>query len=262
MIVTFEPAVRTDTRRAPTIHLIGDSTMADKCLKTGTPVRGWGQLLPEIVLPGARVLNHARDGRSSKSFIWEGLWDMARASFHPGDWLVIQFGHNDQKLDRPLLGTEPDGTYRQYLTRFVREADALEVNSIFATSICRRCFSQDGRVENTLGDYPAAMRETAKELEVPLIDLNEQTELLLHALGPEKSKALFLHFARGGLACHPEKIIDGTLLSLKGARTVADIFAQSIHHYPLGLARWLKPKKRRATHGNTECSTEFCSEET
>ncbi len=229
----------------PVIHLIGDSTMADKCTLNDKPGRGWGQLLPEFFQSTVRIANHARDGRSSKSFAWEGLWDKALKTFQPGDWLVIQFGHNDQELDRPLLCTDPDSSYAMFLSRFVREARAKGTHPVFATSIHRRKFDDDGRLLDTLGDYPPAMRRLALELGVPLIDLHQETRGLLESLGSGKSKHLFLHLAPGKLPAYPLGIADNTLLSEAGARAVATLFAQETRMELPDLACWLLPTTPR-----------------
>lgn len=228
---------------APTIHLIGDSTMANKCLLNNNPERGWGQVLHEFFHPEVCIFNHARDGRSSKSFVWEGLWDAARAAMLPGDWLVIQFGHNDQKTDRPLLCTEPHGDYLRYLSRFVREADDAGAFPVFATSIHRRRFNHEGMLVDTLGEHPAAMRHLARQFDVPLLDLHEQTGVLLQSLGPAASKRLFLHFSPGQHPGWPDGRCDDTHLSLVGARMVANLFAQSLRDYPWEIARWLRPAR-------------------
>lgn len=235
--------------RPPVVHLIGDSTMADKCLRNENPERGWGQLLHEYFHPSVTIFNHARDGRSSRSFMWEGLWDAACVHFHPGDWLVIQFGHNDQKTEQPLIGTDPGGSYLDFLTRFVRDADSREVLPVFATSIYRRRFTPEGLLVDTLGDYPQAMRELALELDVPLIDLHEQTALQLKSLGPEASQKLYLHDQPGQCTHHPEGRHDDTHLSIHGARMVARLFVQGLCNHPLELRKWIRRARRTCHHG-------------
>ncbi|MFH1500108.1 MAG: rhamnogalacturonan acetylesterase [Verrucomicrobiota bacterium] len=253
MIDHFEQPLH--SAHPPVIHLIGDCTMADQCTRNDNPGRGWGQLLRGFFQPEAPVLNHARDGRSSRSFVWEGHWQNVLASVHPGDWLVIQFGHNDQKIERPLVGTDPVGSYTDFLTRFVRDADRRGVNPVFATSIHRRRFEANGELVDTLGDYPPAMRRLAVDFDVPLIDLHEQTGLLLQSLGPEASKELFRHIAPGKLDQCPAGRTDDTRLSTAGARLVAGLFAESLRDYPLPLARWLRPKRTLpAAHRAMSCA--------
>ncbi len=226
---------------APVIHLVGDATMADTCTLDGNPARGWGQLLPALTRPRVRVANHARAGRSSKSFIWEGLWQRVLDELRPGDWLVAQFGHNDQKRDRPLLCTEPDTTYRQFLARFASDTAARGARPLFATPIHRRRFTPDGELQDTHGAYPPAMRRLAAELDLPLIDLHALTRDLLTARGPAKSKSLFLHLPPGRHPLHPLGTADDTRLSVAGARAIAKLFVQDVRTRLPDLGRWLKP---------------------
>jgi lysophospholipase L1-like esterase len=229
-----------DAVRPPVIYLIGDSTMADKNADGGNPERGWGQLLPEFCVDGARVENHAKDGCSTKSFLDEGLWTPVAGRLQPGDWLVIQFGHNDQKQDKPHLYTDAATTYRQNLGRFVEEARAKGASPVLATSIYRRYYGDHGKPKSTLGAYPEAARQTAAGLDVPLVDLNEQTRVLLESWGPEKSKALYLHFAPGEIPFYPNGKGDNTHLSEKGARAVAECFVRDVQAQGLALGRWLR----------------------
>lgn len=211
---------------APTIHMIGDSTMADKA-RPDHPERGWGQLFPEFVKSPAKVANHALNGRSTKSFINEGRWEIALASMKPGDWLIIQFGHNDQKEDQPKLHTTPDGTYRENLHRFIREARQKSVNPILATSVVRRRWDESGKFFSSLGDYPAATRAVAAEEKVPLLELHDLTFKMESEAGQEGSKRF--HFTG-----------DDTHFSETGARSVAAFAAAEIHRLQLPLARWIR----------------------
>ena len=124
----------------PTIHLVGDSTMADK-RELELPERGWGQLFRARVLPTANVVNHAVNGRSTKSFIDEGRWQKVVNALQPGDWVIIQFGHNDQKAADPTRFTKPHGAYRDHLVRFVRDAKGRGAHPLLATSVVRRKWS-------------------------------------------------------------------------------------------------------------------------
>ncbi len=226
----------------PTLHLIGDSTLADKSTTDSNPERGWGQLLPGCFRPDISIVNHALDGRSTKSFIDEGHWARVLNALRSGDWLVIQFGHNDQKYDQPLRYTDPASTYPENLSRFAREAVGQGAHPLFATSIYRRRFTTEGRPEDTLGEYPEAMRRLAGLLGHPLIDLHAHTCDLLNSLGPEKSKALFLHFAPGAHPLYPQGKADDTHLSAYGAHAIATLFASELRRLDLELARSLIPK--------------------
>lgn len=211
---------------APTIHMIGDSTMADKT-RLDRPERGWGQLFPEFIKSPAKIANHALNGRSTKTFIDEGRWKKALASMKPGDWLIIQFGHNDQKADQPKLHTAPEGTYRDNLHRFIREARLKSVNPILATPVVRRRWDASGKFFSSLGDYPAATRAVAAEEKIPLLDLHDLTFKMESEAGPENSKRF--HFNG-----------DDTHFSETGARSVAALAAAEIHRLKLPLARWIR----------------------
>ena len=144
---------------APTLHLIGDSTMADKPKEPANPETGWGQALPALLKPEAgRVVNYAMNGRSTKSFIDEGRWTKVVAALQPGDFVIIQFGHNDEKADKPAVYAAPRGAYQDNLRRFVREARAHGATPLLATPVARRRWNERGELVDTHGDYPAALR--------------------------------------------------------------------------------------------------------
>ena len=130
---------RTDTRDVTTIFMIGDSTMANKPLDGDNPERGWGQMLPGFFTEDIRVDNHARNGRSSKSFIDEGLWEQVRTQIRKGDYVFIQFGHNDEK-PKPDRHTDPGTTFDANLRRFVEETRAKGGIPVLFNSIVRRNF--------------------------------------------------------------------------------------------------------------------------
>lgn len=220
-------AVRaSETAAAPTIHLIGDSTMADKP-RLDLPERGWGQLFRECVIPPAKVKNHALNGRSTKSFIDEGHWLKVRDSLEPGYWVMIQFGHNDQKSDRKELYTDPKGTYRDNLTKFVVETRARSAHPIIATSVVRRRWDKHEKFYDTLGDYPKMARTVAKEQKVPLLELHCRTFELESKAGVEGSRSF--HFPG-----------DDTHYSEEGARAVAALAASELDRLKLPLSRWIR----------------------
>src|SRR5215207_15654 len=122
----------------PTVFLVGDSTMADKPDPARNPERGWGQLLPRFLDSGVVVRNHAVNGRSTRSFLDEGRWDSVVAVLRPGDVVVVQFGHNDQKIEDPKRFTNPYTAYRRNLARFVADARARGATPVLCSSIVRR----------------------------------------------------------------------------------------------------------------------------
>ena len=158
--------------RGPTLFLAGDSTMADKP-NLAHPERGWGQLFRELVLPPLRFENRAVNGRSTKSFRDEGRWDAIVEALLPGDWVVIQFGHNDEKAADPTRFTEPEGEFRANLERFVRETRARGGHPVLATPIVRRRFDDHGAFVDSHGEYPRVVRAVAAAEGVPLLEMED-----------------------------------------------------------------------------------------
>jgi lysophospholipase L1-like esterase len=232
----------------PTIHFVGDSTMADKP-KLELPERGWGQLFREFVKPTAKVENHAVNGRSTKSFIDEGRWQKVVDALQPGDWVMIQFGHNDEKSEDPTRYTRPDVEYRQNLERFVSETRAGGGHPILATSVVRRRWSEDGKLVDTHGEYPNIVRKVAEEQKVPLLDMQKLTAELEEAHGVEGSKKLHLWFAPGEHPLLKKGLQDDTHYSEYGARAVANLAAKEIIRQKLPLAEHLKAEHYRSPDG-------------
>lgn len=233
------PVAAEEPVTGPTLFLAGDSTMADKP-NLALPERGWGQLFRELVRPPLRLENRAVNGRSTKSFRDEGLWDDLLESLMPGDWVVIQFGHNDEKSADPTRYTDPDGEYRANLQRFVRETRARGGRPVLATSVVRRRFDEAGAFYDTHGEYPRVVREVAKEEGVPLLEMEDATRTLEQGLGPEGSRSLHLHFEPGEHPGLPDGRHDDTHFSELGARLVAELAAREIARLQLPLVRYLR----------------------
>jgi beta-xylosidase/pectin methylesterase-like acyl-CoA thioesterase/lysophospholipase L1-like esterase len=225
--------------RGPTLFLAGDSTMADKT-DLALPERGWGRLFRELVRPPLRLDNRALNGRSTKSFRDEGHWDDLLESVAPGDWVVIQFGHNDQKAADPARFTEPHGEFRANLERFVRETRARGGHPILATSIVRRRFDGGGAFADSHGEYPRVVRAVAAAEGVPLLDMEDVTRALVRSYGAERSRALYLHFEPGEHPLLPDGLRDDTHLSELGARRVAELAAREMARAHLPVVRHLK----------------------
>ncbi|WP_166851043.1 rhamnogalacturonan acetylesterase [Isoptericola sp. BMS4] len=213
-----------------TIHLAGDSTVAptDDGRTSGhdtIPLLGWGDELAALV--DAEVRNHAIGGATTASFRAEGRWDALVAQLRPGDTVVIQFGHNDQKEPEELAA---DGGYRRRLADFVAEARAAGARPVLATSVERRLFGDDGALRWSHGPYPAAVRALGDELDVPVIDLTVLTRWLYRWLGEEASAALFPHgaAAKAGLPVDDALGKDNTHFTTAGARAVAAYVAEAL----------------------------------
>lgn len=203
------------------IHTIGDSTMADKVNPEENPERGWCQLLPIFLNDKAVVKNHAVNGRSTRSFIQQKRWDSVYSKLNRGDYVFIQFGHNDQKENDSLRYTNPHTAYRHNLIKFVQEAREKGAHPVLFSSIVRRNFNEYGTLVDTHGDYPMEVRLVAQEFEVPFIDLQYATEQMEERYGVEASKKLHLHYAPNEIAYYPEGKEDDTHLSIEGATEVA-----------------------------------------
>ncbi len=203
-----------------TIYTIGDSTMANKKAKV-YPETGWCQVLNQYFDKTVTIKNHAVNGRSSKSFIDEGRWQWVLDSLQEGDFVFIQFGHNDQKEYDSTRYTTPYGTYSENLERFVNESHEKGATPVLFTSIVRRKFGEDGKLIDTHGDYPLAARNLAEKLSVPMIDLQKISKSWINNLGNENSKEMFLWTEPNER--FPEGRKDDSHLSEKGANKVAQI---------------------------------------
>lgn len=233
------PAGTSTSQPAPRLHLVGDSTMADKT-NLNYPERGWGQLLRAFLLPELTVLNHAANGRSTLRFLNEGRWQLLLSDLSAGDYVLIQFGHNDQKQDDPTRYAAVDSTYPQLLRRFIGEVKAKGAIPLLATSICRRSFDDKGALENKLADYAQAARQVASTEQVTLFDLNAQSCADLSRFGPAASQAYFIQVPAGLYQQFPDGKTDNTHLSVQGASWIAQLFVRDLkrQQHPLAAYVW------------------------
>lgn len=181
---------RAAEKRPRTLYIAGDSTAAQK-YADAAPETGWGMALPFLLHRDRPVANHAVNGRSSKSFVDEGRLDVILGAIQPGDFLLIQFAHNDEKSADPTRYTEPWTTYQDYLRLYIDGARARGARPVLATSVERRKFDADGNAVPTHGDYPAAMRALAEEERVALLDIQALSLALWQKLGVEETKTYF-----------------------------------------------------------------------
>lgn len=224
----------------PTLFLIGDSTMANKDNPDKNPEHGWGQVLAQFFTAGIEIQNHAMNGRSSKSFRTEGRWDKVEKQLKKGDFVVIQFGHNDQKVKDSTKFTNPYTQYRANLERYVNETRAKGATPILMTSIVRRDFTENGVLVDTHKEYPLVVRLVADDMKVPFVDMQLLTEQMEISAGPEKSKLLHLHFKAGEVEYYPKDKADDTHLSKLGAETVAKLATKSLKNLNTGLEKYIK----------------------
>ncbi|OBQ52213.1 rhamnogalacturonan acetylesterase [Tamlana sp. s12] len=223
-----------------TIYMIGDSTMANKKNPDENPEHGWGQVLPSFFKDGITIENRAVNGRSSKSFRAEGRWDAILKTLKKGDYVFIQFGHNDQKEKSPERYTNPHTTYRHNLINYVLEAREKGAIPVLFSSIVRRNFNEEGVFIDTHGAYPLEVRLVASEYHVPFIDLQYETEILETSYGVEKSKLLHLHFEAGTSSYYKEAKHDDTHLSKLGATEVAKLAVAELKKNVPDISKLLK----------------------
>lgn len=219
------------------LFMIGDSTMANKTEKA-KPETGWGEVLQSFFNDQMVVSNHAKNGRSSKSFRDEGLWKSVYDNIRKGDYVIIQFGHNDEK-DDSARHTDPQTTYRENLIRYIKETKEKGGIPILCTPIVRRKFDENGQLIQTHGDYPDAARQVAKDQHVTLIDLEHLTKEMVTKLGPDESKKLFLYAEPGVYANRPDGVKDDTHLNNEGALKVAGLAVESFKKQRQSLAKYL-----------------------
>lgn len=227
-------------QKKPTLFLIGDSTMSNKDNPDKNPEHGWGQVLGQFMTNEIEIQNHAMNGRSSKSFRTEGRWDKVEKQLKKGDFVVIQFGHNDQKLKDSTKFTNPHTQYRANLERYVNETRAKGATPILMTSITRRNFNENGVLIDTHTDYPLVVRMVADDMKVAFVDMQLLTEQMEIAAGPEKSKLLHLYFKAGENPYYDKDKADDTHLSKLGAETVAKLVVKSLKSLKTGLEKYIK----------------------
>lgn len=204
-----------------TVFLLGDSTCAPKEDDT-RPETGWGMYFENYINSSWSVRNLAMNGRSTKSFLEEGVFDQCLAELEAGDFVFIQFGHNDSKEDNERY-TEPWSTFQGNLACMAESVHSKSATPVFLTPIARRKFFSDGTLLQTHGEYPHAMLSLCQARGYACIDMNKTTFSLLEQMGREGSKELFLHLKAGEHPNYPEGISDDTHLNEKGARVVCSL---------------------------------------
>lgn len=222
------------------IFLAGDSTMADKDKKS-SPETGWGMVLPSYFNDDVLIENHARNGRSTRTFISEGRWDFLINRVSKGDFVVIQFGHNDQSKQKTDRYTPP-ADYKANLARFVKDVRAKGATPILCTPIERRKFDKDSNFVDQHGIYPNLVRQVAKEMNVYLVDMHHSSFDFLVDQGVEGSKQFFMHVKPGECEKYPEGKEDNTHFKPDGAMAMARLFVEGICQLNIKpLTKHLKP---------------------
>ena len=223
-------------RNPITVYLAGNSTVVDQTVE---PWAAWGQMIPRFFKPGGVVVaNHAESGETLKAFVGERRLPKLLSSMKSGDYFFIEFAHNDQKAGASYV--EPFSTYKEYLKKFADEARSRGATPVFVTSMLRRSFDSTGHIINTLGDYPAAMRQLAAEEHIALIDLNVMSRTFYEALGPERSKKAFVHYPAGTYPGQTAELKDDTHFNNYGAYELARMIVRGLQESGLPLARELQ----------------------
>ncbi len=225
----------TAAERPTHVYLIGDSTCANKKLEKQNPERGWGHLFRAFFDEEVVVENHAMNGRSTKSFREEGRWEPIYNGMQAGDYVLIQFGHNDEKVDRPKVGSVPE-VFAENLRRYVRETREKGGTPILLTPIARRHFTEEGVLKKTHGVYPDAVRRVAEEEQVPLLEMEQLTERWLTELGDVPSRNYFVWVEAGTSPLYPDGREDNTHLNVRGAHVVARMVAAELKRIQCPLA--------------------------
>ncbi|MGJ8693827.1 MAG: rhamnogalacturonan acetylesterase [Thalassotalea sp.] len=231
------------------VFMAGDSTMSIKELKD-YPETGWGMPFSYFFDKSIVVDNRAKNGRSTKSFIGEGRWGKIVEELNIGDFVVIQFGHNDQSKHKVDRYTPPQA-FRANLIRFIADVRAKQAHVILMTPITRRYFNNDGTMKNTHLIYADIVREVAKETQVDFIDMEKVTKQYFQQLGDEKSALRFMHILPNLHPNYPNGVKDNTHLNQLGAREVAQLVLTELKNiaHPLSKAlRVVDPKHLKLSY--------------
>lgn len=221
------PAPVDSVKAEYTLHLVGDSTMSDKP-DLAYPERGWGQLLPYYFKNSLAIRNHAANGRSTLRFINEGRWEQVLNELQSGDYVLIQFGHNDQKQDDPKRYAAADSDYQTLLHRYIRETRAKDAIPLIASSICRRHFDDQGMLQRNLSEYAQAAEKVAKEADVEFFDLQSQSCDFLSDTGKADSQQYFIQVPADLYTRYPKGKSDNTHLNVQGAAKIAQFFVRDV----------------------------------
>ena len=224
----------TAVKNQVTVYLAGNSTVVNQ---EDEPWASWGQMIPVFFKPGVAFANHAESGLTLGSFLGSRRLEKIMSVIKPGDYLFVEFGHNDQK-EKGIN----DGAWKSYTERlklFIGETRKKEAIPVIVTSTSRRSFGTDGKISNTLGDYPAAARKVAEEENVALIDLNLLSARFYEALGEEASKKAFVHYPANSYPGQDKPLADNTHFNPYGAYELAKCIVQGIRDNKLGIQKYV-----------------------
>lgn len=238
-LISFFAMTVSANKRPVTVFLAGDSTCAEK-LPEKRPETGWGEKFGQYFKDDkVKIENRAMNGRSTKTFISEGRWQKIVDEVRKGDYVFVQFGHNDSAKEKGERYTPPED-YRKNLIKFINEIQAKKANMVLLTPVMRRRFDEQGKFYDTHGEYPEIVRSVAKEFGVKLIDMHRSSEKLLVSLGEEESKKLFLILKPGESENYPNGLNDNTHFNPTGAEEMAKLAVAALRTEKIGLRKYLK----------------------
>lgn len=223
------------------LFIMGDSTASIK-LAEKHPETGWGEALRFFLKTEVNLYNFAQNGRSTKSFVDLGDWGLVLEKLSEGDFVLIQFGHNDQKLEDETRYTDPNTTYKENIKHFVKIIRERKAYPILLTSCSRQAFDLDGQKRvDTIGEYPKAMQAVSEELGIEFLDMYQYSYDLQIVLGFENSKQLFLQMESNQHHNYFDGIVDQTHFSPYGAFTIAELFVKKAIENNLSLVKLFNP---------------------
>jgi len=223
-----------------TIWLVGDSTMSIK-EKSAYPETGWGMPFAVFFDSTVSINNVAQNGRSTKSFIEEHRWQYVMDNLHAGDYVLIQFGHNDEVKEKVGRYTTPE-EFSNNLERFVKDVRSKNATPVLITPVARRKFDSSGNIMDTHQQYAQLVRDVAKKDNVALIDLDKKSMELLQQTGVENSKLFFNYLKPGEHPNYPDGKEDDTHFNELGARKMAELVLHEIQNQQLPLAKYIVQK--------------------
>jgi lysophospholipase L1-like esterase len=241
LVILVNSAFTLLTKDTITIYLVGDSTCADKS-PDAFPEMGWGTPFKTFFNENLKIENRAKNGRSTKSFIQEGRWGEILETLKKGDYVFIQFGHNDE-VQTKKTATKPN-EFQGYLRQYVNETRKKGANPVLLTPVSRRSF-ENGKLKDTHAQYAQLLRDVAVEMDVPMIDMTEKSMKLLNDWGVANSQLLFHHLKPGEHPNYPNGREDNTHFNELGARKMAQLVLDGIEELNLDiLENVVDPEKK------------------
>lgn len=236
----------------PTVFISGDSTVTDYDVE---PYASWGQMIPRFFNDGVAFANYAESGARLDSFKDRGRFEKLLSEVKPGDWVFIEFGHNDQKLKGPGKGAYY--YYMTHLKEYIDEVRSRGANPVLLTPTCRRFFDDEGHVISTHEDYPEAMKFIAQRENVPLIDLQEMTRTLYETLGVENSKKAFVQYPAGTYPGQKDDLKDNTHFNPYGAYEIAQCVVEGMKQLDLPLTQYIRNDYKTYNPANPDSFASF-----